>query len=214
MTGLPPLVTNAGMIVWKGRLFGATTALRAVSLRLEAGSLTFLEGPNGAGKTTLFNLISGFYRPEEGSIRFNGKEITRLKPYQVAGLGIDYGPNLSAIGAKLPAIKKAEDRTLFKEAMQRIGLDVASVGEAIIERAVRQRSPLAEQVTDRLIYLARRHKLRGAIDEPQRAGRATAPPAPSGRRTGSGARRCRAARRSFTSMWFPSSGRACRATTG
>ncbi len=68
--------------------FGGLVALSDLTFEVEKGSIVGLIGPNGSGKTTLFNLISGFHRPEEGSIRFNGKEITRLKPYQVAGLGI------------------------------------------------------------------------------------------------------------------------------
>jgi branched-chain amino acid transport system ATP-binding protein len=68
--------------------FGGLVALSNLTFDVERGSIVGLIGPNGSGKTTLFNLISGFYRPEEGSLRFDGKEITRLKPYQVAGLGI------------------------------------------------------------------------------------------------------------------------------
>jgi len=68
--------------------FGGLVALSNLTFEVGRGSIVGLIGPNGSGKTTLFNLISGFCRPEEGSIRFNGQEITRLKPYQIAGLGI------------------------------------------------------------------------------------------------------------------------------
>jgi branched-chain amino acid transport system ATP-binding protein len=68
--------------------FGGLVAISNLTFEVEQGSIVGLIGPNGSGKTTLFNLISGFYRPEEGRLRFNGREITRLKPYQVAGLGI------------------------------------------------------------------------------------------------------------------------------
>ncbi len=68
--------------------FGGLVALSNLTFQIEKGSIVGLIGPNGSGKTTLFNLISRFYRPEEGSLRFEGKEITRLKPFQVAGLGI------------------------------------------------------------------------------------------------------------------------------
>ena len=68
--------------------FGGLVAVSNLTFEVGKGTIVGLIGPNGSGKTTLFNLISGFYRPEEGSIRFNGQEITRLKPYQVAGLGI------------------------------------------------------------------------------------------------------------------------------
>jgi len=68
--------------------FGGLVALSNLTFKVERGAIVGLIGPNGSGKTTLFNLISGFCKPEEGSIRFNGREITRLKPYQVARLGI------------------------------------------------------------------------------------------------------------------------------
>jgi branched-chain amino acid transport system ATP-binding protein len=68
--------------------FGGLVALSNLTFEVEKGAIVGLIGPNGSGKTTLFNLISGFYRPEEGGLRFNGKELTRLKPYQIAGLGI------------------------------------------------------------------------------------------------------------------------------
>jgi branched-chain amino acid transport system ATP-binding protein len=68
--------------------FGGLVALSNLDFEVGEGTIVGLIGPNGSGKTTLFNLISGFERPEEGRIYFNGKEITSLKPYQIAKLGI------------------------------------------------------------------------------------------------------------------------------
>jgi len=68
--------------------FGGLIALSNVDFEVEKGSIVGLIGPNGSGKTTLFNVISGFSRPEEGHVFFNGREITALKPYQIARLGI------------------------------------------------------------------------------------------------------------------------------
>jgi len=68
--------------------FGGLIALSNIEFQVEKGSIFGLIGPNGSGKTTLFNLVSGFYRPEEGKILFNGVEITRLQPFEIAGLGI------------------------------------------------------------------------------------------------------------------------------
>lgn len=68
--------------------FGGLTALEKVSLKIEDKTIVGLIGPNGAGKTTLFNCISGIYRPTSGSIRFKGREITKLKPSSICKLGI------------------------------------------------------------------------------------------------------------------------------
>jgi branched-chain amino acid transport system ATP-binding protein len=68
--------------------FGGIKALRNVSLDVREGSITSLVGPNGAGKTSLFNAISGFYRPNTGHVRFDGRDITTLPTPQRAKLGL------------------------------------------------------------------------------------------------------------------------------
>jgi branched-chain amino acid transport system ATP-binding protein len=68
--------------------FGALVALNQVGLDVRRGEVVAIIGPNGAGKTTLLNVISGFYRPQEGRIVFDGQERTRLRPPDVAALGI------------------------------------------------------------------------------------------------------------------------------
>jgi len=68
--------------------FGALLALSEVSLNIHAGEILAIIGPNGAGKTTLLNCISGFYHPSEGRIVFDGQDRTRLRPPDVATLGI------------------------------------------------------------------------------------------------------------------------------
>ena len=59
--------------------FGGLRAVDSFSVSIEKGQLYGLIGPNGAGKTTVFNLLTGVYAPDEGFIRLNGKDITRLK---------------------------------------------------------------------------------------------------------------------------------------
>ena len=71
-----------------GKHFRGLAAVAGVSFAVEAGTVHGLIGPNGAGKTTLFNLISGLTPPDEGEIRFGGREIARLPPHARAGLGI------------------------------------------------------------------------------------------------------------------------------
>jgi len=68
--------------------FGALTAVNAVGLRIEAGTLHSIIGPNGAGKTTLFNLLTGTFAPSSGSIVFDGRDITGTAAHRIAHLGL------------------------------------------------------------------------------------------------------------------------------
>jgi ABC-type branched-subunit amino acid transport system ATPase component len=68
--------------------FGGLQAVSGVDLSIDERSITFIVGPNGAGKTTLFNLITGVFRPDEGRIRFGGRDITGIKPHEAARAGI------------------------------------------------------------------------------------------------------------------------------
>ena len=68
--------------------FGGVQALKDVDFTVQAGQIVGLIGANGAGKTTLFSVISGFYRPDSGMIKFRGKDITAKKPYQISRLGL------------------------------------------------------------------------------------------------------------------------------
>ncbi len=68
--------------------FGGIRALSDVGFQVMPNTITTVIGPNGAGKTSLFNTISGFYKPQAGSIHFQGQNITRLPPPQRAKLGL------------------------------------------------------------------------------------------------------------------------------
>jgi branched-chain amino acid transport system ATP-binding protein len=68
--------------------FGGITAVDGAEFQVERGSLTGLIGPNGAGKSTTFNLITGMYRPDSGTVTFNGEDITGMEPYTVANRGL------------------------------------------------------------------------------------------------------------------------------
>ncbi len=68
--------------------FGGLTAVNDCNFDVQRGEILGLIGPNGAGKTTLFQLISGFEKPNSGTIRFNGVDITDKKPYQIVNLGM------------------------------------------------------------------------------------------------------------------------------
>jgi branched-chain amino acid transport system ATP-binding protein len=68
--------------------FGGVTAVDGVSLDIPKGRIVSIIGPNGAGKTSLLNIISGFYRPDRGSIRLEGRDITGKRPSAIAAMGV------------------------------------------------------------------------------------------------------------------------------
>ncbi len=70
------------------RRFGGLTAVRAVALEVARGELLGIIGPNGAGKTTLFNVIAGYYRPQEGRVLFEGRDVTGRPPHEICRLGL------------------------------------------------------------------------------------------------------------------------------
>ena len=70
------------------RHFGGIKALDGVDFRLGQGELAGIIGPNGSGKTTLFNVITGIYRPDRGSVLLEEGEITGLPPHEITRRGI------------------------------------------------------------------------------------------------------------------------------
>jgi branched-chain amino acid transport system ATP-binding protein len=68
--------------------FGGLRALDKVSTGIQKGEIVGLIGPNGAGKTTLFNVVSGFYKPSEGTVLFKEEDVTHLKPFQISSRGL------------------------------------------------------------------------------------------------------------------------------
>lgn len=68
--------------------FAGVQALRAVSFEVVGGGLFAVIGPNGAGKTSIFNVLSGVYRPQRGSVRFLGSDIIGVRPDVIAGMGM------------------------------------------------------------------------------------------------------------------------------
>ncbi len=68
--------------------FAGSRVLESVDFAVPGGQIVSLIGPNGAGKTSLFNCITGFYKPQQGSVRLDGTETLKLKPHQVTRLGI------------------------------------------------------------------------------------------------------------------------------
>jgi neutral amino acid transport system ATP-binding protein len=83
------------------KAFGGIQALNACSIAVEQGSITGLIGPNGSGKTTLFNVITGYERPDTGTVQFKGADISKYGPDRIFGLGIGRTFQLTRIFPRL-----------------------------------------------------------------------------------------------------------------
>ncbi len=79
-----PLLELAGV----GKSFGGLRVIHDLDLVVNEREIVSVIGPNGAGKTTLFNLITGIYRPDDGEIRLDGRNLVGLPPHRITQLGI------------------------------------------------------------------------------------------------------------------------------
>ncbi len=84
--------------------FAGFTAVNGVDLSVRRGSIHALIGPNGAGKTTCFNLLTKFLAPTRGAIVYNGRDITREKPAEIARLGLVRSFQISAVFPQLSVL--------------------------------------------------------------------------------------------------------------
>jgi branched-chain amino acid transport system ATP-binding protein len=107
-----------------GKRFGGLRAVRDVSFTMREGEILFVIGPNGAGKTTVFNLISGFLHPDEGTIVFNGHDITRTPPHESARLGV---------GRTFQIVKPLPSLTVLENVMLGAFMHTSSVPQAKTE---------------------------------------------------------------------------------
>ena len=87
------------------REFRGFVAVNSVDLKVQTGTIHALIGPNGAGKTTCFNLLTKFLAPTRGTIRFKDRDITGMKPAEVARLGLIRSFQISAVFAHLTALE-------------------------------------------------------------------------------------------------------------
>lgn len=115
--------------------FGGVTAINHLSLTIEKGTVFGIIGPNGSGKTTFFNLVTGIYHPNSGKVTFNGRDITGLRPHQIAELGIGRTFQIPAPFSKMTVLENVmvstfirasslkESRNMASEILERVRLD-------------------------------------------------------------------------------------------
>jgi branched-chain amino acid transport system ATP-binding protein len=115
VTAEPPLLRTQDLTI----RFGGHAAVDHVSLEVTRGTLKSIIGPNGAGKTTLFNLLSGQYRPTEGQIVFEGRDITAWTAAARTRLGIGRSFQLTNV---FPSLSVLENVRLAVQARRGLGL--------------------------------------------------------------------------------------------
>jgi ABC-type branched-subunit amino acid transport system ATPase component len=107
--------------------YGKMAILHEVTLEVRAGELVSVIGPNGAGKSTAFKTIVGFLRPSSGHVRFDGDEITGLRPDQVLHRGLAYVPQGRIVFPQMTVLENLEmgayierDAARIREALDRV----------------------------------------------------------------------------------------------
>jgi ABC-type branched-subunit amino acid transport system ATPase component len=97
------------------RAFGGVQALNLCSLDVEKGSITGLIGPNGSGKTTLFNVMTGYVKPDVGTVTFDGRNITNARPDKVFALGVGRTFQLTRIFGRMTVVENMLVATQHEE---------------------------------------------------------------------------------------------------
>ena len=127
--------------------FGGLQALEGVNIDVGEWEIVGLIGPNGAGKTTAFNCITGFYKPNTGSVRYRGQDVTRMPPHQKAALG--FGRTFQNVGM----VKSATALENLKTAQHaKVSYDVLSglAGVSTTWREERELEEKADAILDLL----------------------------------------------------------------
>ena len=117
------------------RAFGGVKALNGCSLEVEQGSITGLIGPNGSGKTTLFNVMTGYVKPDAGTVTFNGRDITNARPDDVFALGIGRTFQLTRIFGQITVLENMLVATQRSEGWLR-GLTRSKSSPAEVDKAM------------------------------------------------------------------------------
>lgn len=132
--------------------FGGLVAVDKVEFSIEEGSIVSLIGPNGAGKTTFFNCITGYYRPEEGTILFDGRQLVGLKPNQITAGGI---------GRTFQNIRLFQNMTALENVMvgEHARMHAGLIGALIMDKKTRdEEARVAKRGRELLQYVGLRGK--------------------------------------------------------
>ena len=135
--------------------FGGITALDGLSFSVGRGNVCGLIGPNGAGKTSLFNCVSRLYDPTAGSIRFDGKDITKLRARQIASVGIARTfQNLALV----PSLSVMENVMLGGHHHSKTGFLRAALIPQSLRSEEKRMSAFAEQLLEQLDLIEHRDR--------------------------------------------------------
>jgi branched-chain amino acid transport system ATP-binding protein len=110
--------------------YGGVTAVDSVDMRIEQGQVFGLIGPNGAGKTSMVDALTGYTRPAAGQVKFDGQEITRLRPYRRARMGL---------ARTFQSVELFDDLTVDENLL--VASEHVSVGSALRDLFLPQRPP-------------------------------------------------------------------------
>jgi branched-chain amino acid transport system ATP-binding protein len=130
--------------------FRGLRAVHDASLAVPEGGIAGLIGPNGAGKTTLFNVVAGIYRPDAGSVKFGGRDISGLRPDQVCAAGI---------GRTFQIVKPFAGLTV---------LDNVVVGALLQSKTISAAKSYAAEIVEKLGLGAKRDMLASSLTLPDR----------------------------------------------
>jgi branched-chain amino acid transport system ATP-binding protein len=130
--------------------FAGIAAVSDLSFDVEEREIVGLIGPNGAGKTTAFNVITGFYTPENGNITFQGQELVGLKPNQICKMGL---------GRTFQIVKPFPDISTFRN---------VRVGVFNHVRDVKRATEETERILEEIGLMAKRDQLAGNLTIPDR----------------------------------------------
>jgi branched-chain amino acid transport system ATP-binding protein len=109
--------------------FGGVRAVAGVNMEVSRGQIHCIIGPNGAGKSTLFNLISGYYSCDEGSIVFKGEDITRYRPQKIIKMGMGRSFQVTKIFPRLTVFENVQAAVLYSTGY---GLNFFSASKSLV----------------------------------------------------------------------------------